>query len=456
MALGSVLVSLGGLAVSSFIKSPAEAAADTRPPQPSLITAPVVRQILQSTTVLRGTFTSGHGYPVLPTSVAATAAGPGGGPLVVTRIKVAAGEPVRSGQVLAEVSGRPVFTLVGSVPVYRDMLPDESGADIAQLQDDLRAAGIPTGGDRSGWFGPGTKSAVSVWYRRIGYPVPLTGAATMQAVQAAAQAVQQQEQTVLELTTGRGTTGGGASPAPGASGTGQGGSGGTPAVQLAQARALLAQDRATLAQAEAANGPELPASELVFLPRYPARVENVAAQVGDHVSASLMQLTAGGLTLTGRLAPADAPLVKAGMRVTVLDESTGVSTTGRVGAIGALIDPTQSQAGQGPTAAAPPGGDTSSPYLPLTVLPDRAWNPALTGHDVRLTVVAASTSGPVLAVPAAAVQSDLAGRTTVTVITPGAGRRVVRVTAGVTADNLVEITAVSGTLSAGDQVLVGQ
>src|SRR5258708_1158189 len=39
---------------------------------------------------------------------------------VVTSVRVRPGEVVRGGRVLAEVSGRPVFLLQGSVPVYRD------------------------------------------------------------------------------------------------------------------------------------------------------------------------------------------------------------------------------------------------------------------------------------------------------------------------------------------------
>lgn len=103
---------------------------------------------------------------------------------------------------IAEVSGRPVFVLPGTIPAYRDMQPGQSGDDIAQLQNVLKGLGISTGGDAKGVFGAGTKTAVGRLYQQLGYPAAVTGEATAAAVHTAQQAVQEQQQVVQDLQDG--------------------------------------------------------------------------------------------------------------------------------------------------------------------------------------------------------------------------------------------------------------
>lgn len=442
VAVGAALVAGAGLAASTLVRSPEQVAADTRPPAASTMTAPVVQRVLANTTVLRGSFAAGQTFQVQPATVAASAGGPGGGTPIVSALKAGPGDTVESRRVVAEVSGRPVFVLPGSVPAYRDMQPGESGADIAQLQKVLGDLGISTGHDTRGSFGAGTKTAVTKLYQQLGYPVPITGETTAAAVRTAQQAVRQQEQAVADLEHGAAApTGDKASGAPA----------GDTATQLRRARDQLRQSRQELAEAQAKDGPQVPLSEVLFLPSTPARVAAVPAKVGDKVTGPVMTLTAGGLTLTGRLLPGDAPLVKPGMKVTVLSETSGERMTGTVGSVGAPVTPGAADG----TSTARPGQAAGDPYVPVTVTPDEAWSPALEGQEVRITVVEAATQGEVLAVPASAVSSAVDGRTTVTVVAADGSRRPVDVTAGVVADNYVQVTAAGGTLKAGDQVLVG-
>jgi hypothetical protein len=107
-AFALTLASMGGLAASTLVKSPAQLAADTAAPAPNVLTAPVVHSVLTSTVILRGDFAPGGLFQVTPTSVAATAGNPGGGPLIVTGTPVAQGASISPGQVVVEVSGRPV------------------------------------------------------------------------------------------------------------------------------------------------------------------------------------------------------------------------------------------------------------------------------------------------------------------------------------------------------------
>ena len=57
----------------------------------------------------------------------------------------------------------------GTFAFYRDLQGGDAGDDVEQLQRSLGAAGHPTGRDRPGSFGAGTKSALRSLYRAAGY-----------------------------------------------------------------------------------------------------------------------------------------------------------------------------------------------------------------------------------------------------------------------------------------------
>ncbi|PPS77217.1 MULTISPECIES: peptidoglycan-binding protein [Streptomyces] len=416
VATAAGLLSVGGLAGSGLVRSPSQAAADTRPPPPSVITAPVVRQVLRSTVVLRGTFANGRTVSAQPTSVAGTAAPSRPAQLVVTGVFTRAGHRVEAARTLVEYSGRPVFALPGAVPAYRDLVFGEQGGDVGQLQKALTSLGYGTGGDARGVFGRGTEQAVRALYRHLGRPVPES---------------RDDGTTGDDESGGRGDVAAGAPDAPDETG------------------AATAQDRA-----RPAEHAMVPASEVVFVPSLPARVVSVPVQVGDPVKGPVITLARGGLTLTGQLDPAQAGLVTPGMKVSVLAEATGAQARGTVESVGALVTP-----GDGKDA---PGGSPDSggavgggAYRPLVVKPDKAWSAAFAGQDVRITVTAAATAKDVLAVPEAAITAGADTRTAVTVVTDTGVRRTVRVTTGVSADGLVQITPVGARLGPGARVVVG-
>lgn len=441
-ALALALLSVGGLAASTWVKSPAQSAADTAPPAPNLLTAPVQDTVLSSTVILRGDFAPGGSFQATPTSVAATAGNPGGGPMIVTAVPATAGAPIGPGQVVVEYSGRPVYALPGTIPAYRDMLPGESGKDIAQLQAALASLGYSCGSDARGFFGAGTKSAVTRFYGHLGYAVPTTGAATALAVTTAQQAYDTQS-AVAEA---------------------------APAAQRAQAELALQADAAALAAAQAVDGPMVPMSEVVFIPTFPASATSLPV-VGQTVASPLLTLVDGGLSLTGQLDPSQAGLVKAGMNVQVYSEATGIQAAGTVADVGEATSGSapagsQDSASQGSGSSAGAAGQNGAQadadgasggtYIPLAITPRAPWDPSLDGQDVRITVTAATTGSPVLAVPEAAISTGADARTTVTVMDKHGAQHTVQVRAGVTADGLVQVTAVGGTLTTGEQVVVGQ
>jgi hypothetical protein len=166
------LVSVGGIAGATLVRSPAQIAADTQAPPATVITAPVVHQVLSRTVVLRGTFSDGRTISATPTSLANMPKDAGGTRLVVTDVLVHAGGVARAGRPLIEYSGRPVFALPGAIPAYRDLGPNDSGKDVAQLQRALSSIGFGTGADPAGTFSDGTQRALKRLYSAMGYDAP--------------------------------------------------------------------------------------------------------------------------------------------------------------------------------------------------------------------------------------------------------------------------------------------
>jgi peptidoglycan hydrolase-like protein with peptidoglycan-binding domain len=394
VAVVAAIASTTGLILATQIKSPEQVAAETQAPQPSLLTAEVVKQTLKTTVVMRGTPTRGRQYPFTPRSVARSANGAGGDNLIVTAVKTKAGSSVKAGKVLLEVSERPVYALPGAFPAYRDMVPGQTGKDVAQLQSALRDLGYRVG-DRRGFFGDGTKRAVRRFYTDRDYPVPLTAS---QAAESPA-----------------------AEPRP--SGTA------TPAGT---------DSPAATAPARPPDDPMVPMSEVAFLPTLPARVAALPARLGDQVVVPLISFTSGGLSLIGRLDPASEQLAEPGMTAEVASEVTGYEGKGTIESLGKRVT------------------KDDQTYVPVRVGRSGGWPAQLDGEDLRITITTASTDGEVLAVPEAAISSAADGRTTVTVVAPGGAQRQVEVVPGVSADGMVEVEPTGDRLAAGDRVITGE
>lgn len=166
-----VLAGATALLLASQVQSPAQQAAQTRPPALTELTVPVQRTVL--TTTVLGEAVVGPPKEVSPSAIG----GSGGGAAasnqnvqpIVTRIFRHRGSTVGQGSVLLEVAGQPFFVLQGTVPAYRNLEPGETGPDVMELQDDLQSLGYSTGTDAAGSFGSGTSAAVDAFYKGIGY-----------------------------------------------------------------------------------------------------------------------------------------------------------------------------------------------------------------------------------------------------------------------------------------------
>jgi peptidoglycan hydrolase-like protein with peptidoglycan-binding domain len=365
----ALIAAIGGLLISTTIKSPADVAAQTQPPGLTQLTATVQRQVISTTVLAQGKVSQ-------PAEVSGPAASGGGGSSgaqpIVTRIFLHPGAEVGPGSVILEVAGRPVFAFPGTVPAYRNLIPGETGEDVAELQVALEEIGLGVGDDTSGVYGPGTATAVAAFYQDIGYSAPM-------------------------ISTGP----------------------------------------------KADRGAMMPLSEFMFIPRFPAHVASLGAKVGGTASGKLVTLSMGNPAVAGQLNPNDRGLVRPGMKVRITNTVTGRSVHGRITSVKSRTE----------TKGSISGGI----FLPMRVRPGRPLPPSLIGQNVTLTITAAHSSGPVLAVPEAAVFASVNGSTYVTRVTGAHSQVRVPVRTGLTGDGLVEVTPVGGAaLAAGDAVLTGE
>ena len=166
VAGGMAVVVLGatgaGWFAASRVKSPAQIAAKTAPPEASLITYPVEKRVLSSDLIVRGTVR--YSDPISVT-LAPSLLRPGT-PLVSSPPKKST--KLSEGDVALVVSGRPVFAVVGASPGYRDLGPGTSGVDVQQLETMLAQKGFDPG-PVDGVFDAATSSAVAAWYRSAGF-----------------------------------------------------------------------------------------------------------------------------------------------------------------------------------------------------------------------------------------------------------------------------------------------
>ncbi|HXC85962.1 MAG TPA: peptidoglycan-binding protein [Trebonia sp.] len=405
---GAGLLAVGGLIGASFVKSPAQLAADTAPPAPTVTTAQVVSQILTSSVQMRGVIYPATEYDVYPsapssggTGADSSGSGSSSSPVYISKLDVAAGNTIKNGEQLAEIDGQPLFTLTGPVPAWRDLTPGESGPDVAELQKALAALGYYDGYDTPGYFGSATEYAVYLYYEHLGYTPPSSGG--------------------------------------------------------------------------------VPASDVVFVPSLPATVIAVNGATGEQPGQPFLELAArGSLALTGELPPAYAAQVKAGLKVQIFDEVTGIHATGTVANLGTATTtvPTGTivDIGSSSSSSSSSSSDSSSsssdssnssssssssnssgqtPFVPLTVRPTTALAAALNGENVLVTVDTGQTEGPVLTVPVAAIVATASGTSFVTVVGAHGKQTQVPVTPGISENGYAQVTPVTpGALKAGQNVVV--
>ncbi|MFC8192675.1 hypothetical protein ACFUMH_13550 [Cellulomonas sp. NPDC057328] len=503
MAVVAVLCLAAGVLLSRLIVSPGAAAAEAAPPTAGPITVPVERRTIGNEVVLRGDV--GYDDPV----ELRVETGDLGGPAVVTGQVKEVGATLEAGAVALEVVGRPVVVLPGELPTYRTLRVGVSGPDVQQLRTALQAMGIDGGDPANATYDASAAAGVRALYQRVGYEPPSAGEEATEAVTAAREgltAAQEALRSTQAQLAGAGTAAG-----PGASLAELDG-----AIRVAEARAAFlgsqcalpfeardpsaadcsppalveadaalqtaraaraaadkapdtsvergavraAQDqvnaaRTALQQAEADTLTPLPATEVVYLPSLPRRVDDVEVRRGGTVSGAFMTVSGATVQVTASASKADADLLTPGTAGTIPLEDGEVPVT-----VAEVTDTKPADAADGEGAegggeeSARPTGDRRRVVFTVGALTPEQLT-ALQGTNVRVRVPVSSTEGEVLAVPLAALTAGPGGESRLEVADGEGASRLVEVTTGLAAGGYVEITGSKEPVEEGDLVVVG-
>ena len=197
----------------------------------------------------------------------------------------------------------------------------------------------------------------------------------------------------------------------------------------------------------------VPESEIVFLKDLPRRIDQSSAVRGQPVPDQVVSVSGTDLVIDATVSAADRKFVRKDTKVKLDEQSLGVAFDGTVTSI---ADQPGSGAADASKASAAPS-DRYAVRITPDVLPKTVKVADLRGVSLRITIPVQSTKGKVTAVPIAAVSAGGDGTSRVDVEdTPGAAPRTVKVRTGLSAQGMVEVSAIEGTLKAGDRVVVGK
>jgi peptidoglycan hydrolase-like protein with peptidoglycan-binding domain len=424
------MLAAASMVLSLFVKSPAQFAADTDAPPPTTLTAPVESKVLEETVAVRGTVVATESVPV-------RAGVRGTEPGVITGIPSQVGDAVGDGQVVAQVSGRPIIVLSGALPTFRDILPGAEGPDVVQLQGALARLGYMSAEDADGVFGYVTQLAVATLYADRGFEPRTTAdlnpgeSAELRSARAqlvAAQRAVEQAETAAT-----------ANP-------------NDPNAQLALRYAYedLSDAEDVAGQLDYQTGAYVPFDEITYVSSLPATVAAVDGSVGTMVSdltGPLLTLQGGQLVVRAILPPGSEAQVAAGQSATVFDDVNRVDVEAEVASLGEY---TGGEDSTNPGAAQSPDG------FPLEVWPHDPLPAEWLGRDVRIVVATDRTAAPVLVVPVASLTSATDGSTYVRVEGDNGREERVAVTVGLIAGGEVAVEPVEERgLRVGDLVVIG-
>ncbi|GAA2903201.1 hypothetical protein Acy02nite_86590 [Actinoplanes cyaneus] len=404
-----------GWLVGTQVRSPADAAAGHRPPPASLITVAVEQRALTATVNAQGTLQYGTPQPVTLTgSVAVGEGDPAAAPLITKA--PTANRTLRAGDMLLEVSGRPVFVLPGKVPMYRTLTRGSAGDDVRQLRAALRLLLPDRNISSSGAIDDNVLNAVKAWYDKRGYQA--AGPTPAQRTQ-----LRQLEQAAETARAAGGTA-------------------------LADARTALSDYRKTY-------GTSIASGEILFLPKLPVRLVTVTAKTGAPASGVIGTVADPTLVVNGTVTPDDAGLLKVGMAAT-LQHPAGDQFPAKLTALGAAAAPAPEQ----PTGQVAGGQETAAPSvsgIPIQLAPAKPGSvAAFTGQAFKVVIKVGGTGQAVLSVPVAAVFTSADGQARVSVQDASGAVRDVPVRAGLSTGGFVQITPeAAGSVVAGDRVVVG-
>jgi hypothetical protein len=449
-AVVAVVMGAAGWIAGSQIQSPADAAAGHQAPPASLVTVPIEQRSLTATVTARGTISYGTPRTLnLSGSVAGDADGENATQQLITKAPTA-GRTLHEGDVLLEVSGRPVFVFTGSVPMYRTIIPGSTGDDVQQLRRAMRRLMPARQLASKGPFNSNVIDAVEAWYKKKGY------IATAPSKEARAE-LRQLQQAVRAAEPGKRSAGRGKASTPG------GESGETETDENTGDEQASADAESDLREFKKTYGTSVASGEILYLPKLPTRLNTVTVKAGAPATGAIGAVADPVLTINGDVGSEDADLLKRGLPATLLTTSgaTFKATVSALGAAAAAPKAGKDNGGSGDGESseenaeeedAPPTG------TPIRLKPKNAKKlAAFAGESVKITIRVGGTGGAVLTVPVAAVFTSADGNARVSVETGPGRSRDVPVKTGLSTAGHVEITPeADAELHAGDRVVVGK
>lgn len=165
IALAVALALLGAVTwlAANRVQSPNQIAANAVPPAPEPVVATLMSGYLHSPITLS---TIARSERIVSVNRPSALVG------VVTFSELVPGDILEPGSLILRANGRPVFVIEAPFPFYRDFGGGDTGDDVRALQEGLQDAGYSTGRDRAGFFGAGTKAALTRLYLDAGYDPP--------------------------------------------------------------------------------------------------------------------------------------------------------------------------------------------------------------------------------------------------------------------------------------------
>ncbi|MDR2565453.1 MAG: peptidoglycan-binding protein [Bifidobacteriaceae bacterium] len=444
----AVLALAAGFGLGRVVKSPAQAAGPQL--EPGLITAKVEAKRIEATLVARADVSFADPIAVNPGALGDASAA------VVTGRIPEQGSEVDGGDVILEVSGRPVFLLPGAFPAYRTLAAGSSGPDVTQLRAALNSLGFSAGAE-SDQYDSALAGAVKAMYDKAGYPAPNSqDRALSQAVRdardavedakdaraSAQKAVDQAKQDVRDNVEGAQELLDAANDA------------------LKQAERGVTRAQEASEEANRAAWTPMISAEVVFATDLPRRVDSVGVTLGQDLSQGMPTDMMGG-------APADA-LVLSGAQIKVTADVSAEEAVLLVEGGAVVLDPSM-LAVEGVIESIC-GGEPipSDPTQRCEVL----INPTLSEDfdrsqlvgNVAVSILLGTSAEDSLVVPVAAVSANSAGEPQVELVVgelvknAAAGQQETRkvvIEAGLSAQGFVEIKSSTEPIKSGDLVVVG-
>lgn len=154
-----------GFVAGHFIISPSELASRSQAPDASLISVPVEYRQISSNLNLSGDISFSQEQEISAPTQVSTSTDPQIVLSVATQDQV-----INEGDVVADVSSRPVIVLQGELKSYRTMTFGSKGFDVAQLDTALSRLGLLSGKPND-VFDAATGAGVVSLYKKVGYEV---------------------------------------------------------------------------------------------------------------------------------------------------------------------------------------------------------------------------------------------------------------------------------------------